>query len=154
MGQDDIAYLEEKGALAIPDKPLRDILITAHIEFIYPYLPSIDLDEFLKALDGKGRTSSRVSLILFQAIMFAGSAFVNMPHLSSAGFLIRKSAQKELLQKVRLMVNYDQCWPLLYKMDCEQDRITLIQALILTFYYEIPDGQKDTAYWVGIVVSE
>lgn len=43
---------------------------------------------------------------------------------------------------------------LLYDFDYEIDRITLVQALLLmTFWYESPDDQKDTLYWMGVAVS-
>ncbi|KAH8647523.1 fungal-specific transcription factor domain-containing protein [Ilyonectria robusta] len=145
IGPDELAYLKNKGALTIPHTSLRNELAKAYIEFVYPYLPSIDLCDFLVVLNGHEMALSSMSLILFQAIMFAGAAFVDMSHLNSAGYLTRKAAQKELFQKVRL----------LYTLDCEPDRISLIQALLtLTFYYETPDDQKDTWYWMGVVASE
>lgn len=43
---------------------------------------------------------------------------------------------------------------LLYDFDYEIDRISLIQALLLmTYWYETPDDQKDSHHWMGIAVS-
>lgn len=43
---------------------------------------------------------------------------------------------------------------LLYDFDYEVDRISLIQSLLLmTFWYETPDDQKDSHHWMGIAVS-
>lgn len=42
----------------------------------------------------------------------------------------------------------------MYDFDYEQDRISLIQALLLmTYWYETPDDQKDSHHWMGIAVS-
>lgn len=43
---------------------------------------------------------------------------------------------------------------LLYDFDYEVDRISLIQSLLLmTYWYETPDDQKDSHHWMGIAVS-
>lgn len=43
---------------------------------------------------------------------------------------------------------------LLYDFDYESDRISLVQALLLlTYYYETPDDQKDTWHWMGVATS-
>lgn len=43
---------------------------------------------------------------------------------------------------------------LLYDFDYELDRISLVQALLLmTYWYETPDDQKDTWHWMGVATS-
>lgn len=43
---------------------------------------------------------------------------------------------------------------LLYDFDYEIDRISLVQALLLmTYWYETPDDQKDTWHWMGVCLS-
>jgi hypothetical protein len=43
---------------------------------------------------------------------------------------------------------------LLYEFDYESDRVSLVQALLLlTYYYETPDDQKDTWHWMGVATS-
>lgn len=43
---------------------------------------------------------------------------------------------------------------LLYDFDYESDRLVLVQALLLmTFWYETPDDQKDTWHWMGVAIS-
>lgn len=43
---------------------------------------------------------------------------------------------------------------LLYDFDHEQDRMVLVQALLLmTYWYETPDDQKDTWHWMGVAIS-
>jgi len=43
---------------------------------------------------------------------------------------------------------------LLYDFDYESDRVSLVQALLLlTYYYETPDDQKDTWHWMGVATS-
>lgn len=42
----------------------------------------------------------------------------------------------------------------LYDFDYEMDRVSLVQALLLlTYWYETPDEQKDTWHWMGVAIS-
>jgi len=76
--------------------------------------------------------------------MFAGTAFVDVEYLRMAGYTTRKSARKAFFQKARV----------LYDFDYEIDRVSLVQALLLmTYWYETPDDQKDTWHWMGVAIS-
>jgi hypothetical protein len=102
IGPDEAAYLEKKGALTIPAIALRNELLKAYIEFVHPYMPLIDLYDFVMIVESGNGVLGRISLILFQAVMFAGSAFVDMQHLHNAGYLTRKEARKDFFQKTRV----------------------------------------------------
>ena len=98
----DIDYLFAKGALSLPDVPIRNELLKAYIEYVHPYMPLIEVHEVLRVIaDGTG-ASGRMSLLLFQAIMFAGTAFVDAGYLRSAGYSNRKAARKAFFQKARV----------------------------------------------------
>lgn len=67
-----------------------------------------------------------------------------MDHLRAAGYTSRKAARKDFFIKTRL----------LYDFDHEQDRMLLVQALLLmSYWYETPDDQKDTWHWMGVAIS-
>ncbi|KAJ6120272.1 hypothetical protein N7523_004552 [Penicillium sp. IBT 18751x] len=143
LTKDDIDYLAAKGALSIPDVSLRNELLKAYVHYVHTYMPLLDLEEFLQTIvqnDGV----HRISLLLFQAVMFAGMAFVDIKHLKAAGYQTRKAARKIFFQRARL----------LYDFDYEVDRISLVQSLLLmTYWYETPDDQKDTWHWMGVSLS-
>jgi len=143
LGNDETTFLEKKGALAIPPEPLRNALLKSYAEFVHPYMPLLNLHEIVEIIDQNSGTES-ISLLLFQATMFSGVATVEMRFLRAAGYSSRKDARRQFFQKVRL----------LYDFDYELDRIALIQALLLmTYWYETPDDQKDSHHWMGIAVS-
>lgn len=102
IGPDEISYLEKKGALNVPRGNLRSEMLRAYVEFVHPYMPLIDLHDFLSIVDRRDGSKGKVSLILFQAVMFAGSAFVDMEHLRAAGYASRKDARKDFFQKTRV----------------------------------------------------
>nr|POE47642.1 cutinase transcription factor 1 beta [Quercus suber] len=140
---DDILYLERKGALTLPPDHLRDELLRCYVEFVHPYMPLLDLHDTIHIID-KNDGERSISLLLFQAIMFAGVATVDIRYLKAAGYATRRDARRLFFQKTRL----------LYDFDYEVDRISLIQSLLLmTYWYETPDDQKDSHHWMGIAVS-
>lgn len=143
LQKEDINYLTMKGALTIPDVVLRNELIKSYIHYVHTYMPLLDLEDFLQTIamnDGV----NRLSLLLFQAVMFAGTAFIDIKHLHAAGYPNRKAARKIFFQRTRL----------LYDFDYEVDRISLVQSLLLmTYWYETPDDQKDTWHWMGVSLS-
>ncbi|KAK5168092.1 uncharacterized protein LTR77_006660 [Saxophila tyrrhenica] len=143
LGQDEIMFLERKGALTIPPTPLRDALLKEYAEFVNPYMPLLNFHELIDIID-QNDGSDTVSLLLFQAIMFVSVATVDLRYLKAAGYSSRRDARREFFQKTRL----------LYDFDYEVDRISLIQSLLLmTYWYETPDDQKDSHHWMGIAVS-
>ncbi|KAL1910191.1 hypothetical protein Sste5344_003805 [Sporothrix stenoceras] len=106
-------------------------------------MPTIDLDDFLGSIT-TADDRNPVSLLLFQAVMFAGVTFVDAKFLRARGYDSRKAARKAFFSRVRL----------LYGLDYEQDRLPLLQAvLLMTYWYDCPDNDKDTWYWMGIALS-
>ncbi|PLN82909.1 putative C6 transcription factor [Aspergillus taichungensis] len=143
LQKEDIDYLAMKGALTVPDVGLRNELLKAYIHYVHTYMPLLDLEDFLQTI-AQNDGIRRMSLLLFQAVMFAGTAFVDLRHLQAAGYGSRKSARKAFFQRARL----------LYDFDYEVDRISLVQSLLLmTYWYETPDDQKDTWHWMGVSLS-
>lgn len=107
-------------------------------------MPVLDLVDFFSAVDREDGSNGRVSLFLFQAVMFAGIAFCDLSVLRKAGFHSRREARKRFYQKARI----------LYDLDTESDRMTLVQGiLMLTFWYEMPNDLKDTWHWMGLAAS-
>jgi hypothetical protein len=98
----DIDYLFAKGALSLPEASIRNALLRSYLEYVHPYMPLIEVHEVLQIInDGTGETG-RISLLLFQAIMFAGTAFVDMEYLRAAGYSNRRAARKAFFQKARV----------------------------------------------------
>lgn len=105
LSSDDHDYLLRKEALTIPTDPLRTQLLQGFIEYVYVYMPLLDLNELLQAIDLEGKDSApRISILLFQAIMFAGAAFVDMEHLRAGGYRTRRAARQELFDRVKVRI--------------------------------------------------
>ncbi|KAI1627055.1 fungal-specific transcription factor domain-containing protein [Exophiala viscosa] len=140
--QDELDFLRRRGALSIPEEPLRGQLILACLLYVYPLMPIMDVQEFLDAVEG--RSDRRVSLIFFQAVMLAGVTFTDIEYLRDAGFEGRLAARAYFSKKVKL----------LYDFEWENDRVALIQALLLHQWWNPKtNDQKDPWHWLGICVS-
>lgn len=98
----DIDYLFAKGALSLPDIPIRNALLRGYLEYVHPYMPLVEFQEVLQIINDGTGASGKISLLLFQAIMFAGTAFVDIEYLRSAGYSNRKAARKAFFQKARV----------------------------------------------------
>ena len=110
IGPDELALLQQKGAHIVPNLELRNELLRNYLEFVHPSLPVLDIRDLLSNVELNGH-GSRVSLLLFQSVMFAGSAFVSEHHLLSAGFPDRKEARKHFFQKIKVRLNVFVCQP-------------------------------------------
>lgn len=110
---EDAMFLSLKGALDVPEGPFCDALLEAFINYVYPFLPIIDLREFLllmqqhqeEAASGEScstRTGMPVSLLLVQAVMFSASAFVDTHYLREAGFHSRRAARRSFFERAKV----------------------------------------------------
>lgn len=98
----DIRFLREKGAITLPNPTLQTALLQAYAEYVHPYMPLLDMQEFLAIVNARDGSRGQVSLFLYQAVMFAATAFVDMKHLRDAGYTSRKAARKAFFQKARV----------------------------------------------------
>ncbi|CAH0057280.1 unnamed protein product [Clonostachys solani] len=142
----DLYYLMAKDALSIPDEELQRQLLRQYIQHVHPFMPILDLADFLLPIACRDASSgSPVSLLLFQAVMFAGVAYIDFEYCASRGYDHRKSMRKHFLDKVRV----------LYDLDTEPDRTARLQALLLmTYWYQRAEDEKDTWHWTGIALSQ
>ncbi|KAL2067639.1 hypothetical protein VTL71DRAFT_15735 [Oculimacula yallundae] len=139
----DIDFLYVKGALTIPTPEAESALLQAYCEFVHPYLPVLELHRVVELINDRSGQAGQISLLLYQAIMFAGSSFVDMHHLSP-NYTSRRAAKRAFFQKARV----------LYDNDYEGDRVAIIQSvLLMTYWYGGPEDLKDTWHWMGIAIS-
>lgn len=140
---EDLEYLQKKGAFIIPETGLRNELLRIYAQYVHPYLPLIDLEDFLAAIE-KNEPTNTVSLLLFQSVMFTATAYIDLRFLVAQGYDTRRAARKAFFQRAKL----------LYDFDYEIDRVTVVQSvLLMTYWYENPDDPKDIWHWLGIAIS-
>ncbi|KAK0357525.1 Transcriptional activator of fatty acid utilization [Friedmanniomyces endolithicus] len=140
----EIDILHQRGAFLLPPRALCDELVEAYFQWIAPVVPVINRTKFMRRYrDPKNPPS----LLLLQAILLAGSRVCSNPQLMDANGSTTPAA----------MTFYKRA-KALYDANYEDDRVTIVQALILMgWYWEGPeDVTKNVFYWsrVAVIVAQ
>ena len=102
INPDDAEFLKRKGALSVHDNTFRNELLKCFIRWVYPWSPVVSLDHVVRTISGGNNTSNKMSLLLFQAMMFAGAGFADLTILRTAGFSSRKDARKHFFNRCKV----------------------------------------------------
>lgn len=140
----EIDILHQRGAFLLPPRSLCDELIEAYFKWVHPIVPVINKTRFMRQYrDPKDPPS----LLLLQAVLLAGSRVCNNPQLMDANGSTTPAA-----------LTFYKRAKALYDANYEDDRVTIVQALLLMgWYWEGPeDVTKNVFYWsrVAIIVAQ
>lgn len=139
LGNEDLDYLKRKDALTIPSPLQRREIFEGYLYAVHPYMPMLDIATFSHALRD-ANNGRQISLLLFQAVMFAGIHALKPASVRQLGFSSVKDAREAFFNRVKL----------LYEFDVEQDNASIIQSLILmSNWYGKWDDRKHTWHWTG-----
>ncbi|KAK3672046.1 Transcriptional activator of fatty acid utilization [Recurvomyces mirabilis] len=124
----EIDILHQRGAFLLPPRGLCDELVEAYFQWIAPVVPVINRTKFMRRYrDPKNPPS----LLLLQAVLLAGSRVCSNPQLMDANGSTTPAA----------MTFYKRA-KALFDAGYEDDRVTIVQALILMgWYWEGPEGK-------------
>ncbi|KAL3418346.1 cutinase transcription factor 1 alpha [Phlyctema vagabunda] len=140
----EIDILHQRGAFLLPPRSLCDELVEAYFRWIAPILPVINRSRFMRQYrDAKNPPS----LLLLQAVLLAGSRVCTNPQLMDATGSTTPAA-----------LTFYKRAKALYDANYEDDRVTIVQALLLMgWYWEGPeDVTKNVFYWsrVATIVAQ
>lgn len=141
---EDLEFLTQKGAFAIPEPELCIEILNNYMFSVHPFMPILDrpaiLDTILKEVDN----DNRISLLLFQAVMFAGLASIDLHSVHAMGFKSTKHAREVFFHRVRL----------LYEFGIEPNEEFVFQSLLLmSSWYDRNNQRRDTWHWTGLALS-
>lgn len=135
----EIDILHQRGAFLLPPRALCDELVEAFFEWVWPVVPVINKSAFMKRYRD---TKNPPSLLLLQAILLAGTRVCTNPQLLDAHGSTTPAA----------MTFYKRA-KALYDANYEDDRVTIIQSLILMgWYWEGPEGIHRKAMYETIAI--
>ena len=140
----EIDILHQRGAFLLPPRALCDELVDSYFKWVAPIVPVINRYRFMKQYrDAKNPPS----LLLLQAILLAGSRVCTNPQLMDANGSTTPAA-----------LTFYKRAKALYDANYEDDRVTIVQALVLMgWYWEGPeDVTKNVFYWsrVATIVAQ
>jgi hypothetical protein len=141
INQVELEILKARGALSLPPKELCDELIEAYFKWVAPIVPIINKGPFMQRYRDP---TNPPPLLLMQAVLLAGSRVCNTALLRDANGSTLPAATL-LYQRVKA----------LYDADYEEDRVTIVQALILMGWYWEDPGRvpKTVFYWKGLAIA-
>jgi hypothetical protein len=127
--QIEIDILQQRGAFLLPPKALCDELVESFFQWVAPVVPVINKSRFMRRYrDPKNPPS----VLLLQAIFLAGSRVCTNPRLMDANGSTTPAA----------MTFYKRA-KALFEANYEDDRITIVQSLLLMgWYWEGPEGKS------------
>jgi hypothetical protein len=102
IGRDEVRFLDAKGALTLPNPSFQNALLKAYVEFVHPYMPILELNDFLDTIYSADGVFGQVSLLLYQSVMFVASTYVDDKYLKQAGYPNRRTARKTFFHRVRV----------------------------------------------------
>ncbi|KAK3698986.1 hypothetical protein LTR37_016677 [Vermiconidia calcicola] len=137
---EDVAFLAQKGAFTVPEPDMGIEILRGYLFSVHPFMPMLDFKAFVKALS-VGPEDCSISLLLFQAVMFAGLHSLQLHIIHRLGFESTKQAREVFFNRVRL----------LYEFDVEPDSAAVLQSLILmSSWYSKWDERRHTWHWTGL----
>lgn len=96
---------EANGCLSIPSRPLLDDFVKQYFLYVHPSAPLIDEAAFWKAYSSDEKSDAcTMPLVLFQAMLFASSPYVEMSTLSKCGFADKRTALCTLYNRAKVLL--------------------------------------------------
>ncbi len=101
---EDRQYLLAKQVFTLPPLRLQNALLAAYVDYVHPYMPLLELHDFLRVVSDRSGASGKVSLFLYHSVMFAGTAFVDETLLKDAGYECRRDARRSFFSRTRVSI--------------------------------------------------
>lgn len=98
---EDLIFLQSRGALSIPERKLCYKLLGCYVRWVHWFTPALDLHRLLHAI-AHNDPEGNISILLFQAVMFVATAFVDLECLQAAGYQTRQVARNAFARRVKV----------------------------------------------------
>lgn len=95
-----MALLQRRGAFEIPERAFMLELLTSYCNWVHPQLPFLNLRPFVDAVVGEN--GQKASLLLFQAVMFAGAAHLDDEAVRLHCCTSRHETQDRMFNRVKV----------------------------------------------------
>ncbi|KAF5632071.1 DUF1446 domain protein [Fusarium sp. NRRL 52700] len=103
LTSEDISYLSLKKCFELPSREVQDKLVEAYFTYIHPFLPFLAEDQFWSEYD---HDLKHTSFLVYRAMLFAGSPFIDTQVLKQWGFDSHSNAQESLYHKARFLFDF------------------------------------------------
>ncbi|KAI0517129.1 hypothetical protein F5B22DRAFT_604986 [Xylaria bambusicola] len=144
----DVNYLDSQGCLRIPTRAILDEFMQQYFLHVHPLMPFLNEGDFwnLYCHQGSGGSSEKMSLLVFQAMMFSCCNFVSKTSIKALGFPDIRTARATLYRRTKLLFDFD----------TESSLVCVAQAALLLTYWapnwSLAPKKPNTA-WLGVAIQ-
>ncbi|KAK8061510.1 fungal-specific transcription factor domain-containing protein [Apiospora phragmitis] len=119
----DVNYLESQGCLRVPTPEVLDEFVRQYFLHVHPLMPVLNEGDFWEMYGqyGFGGSGERMSLLVFQSMLFVACNFVSKENIKPLGFSSTRVARATLYRRCKL----------LYDFESESSMIYLAQTAIM-----------------------
>ncbi|KAF5622369.1 cutinase transcription factor 1 beta [Fusarium sp. NRRL 25303] len=147
IAQQDLNYIEAQGCLHVPSRPILDNFVEQYFRHQHPLLPLLNEGDFWEMYSQKESTGPQptMSLLVFQAILFASCNFVSLHIIKQLGFSSLRTARAEFYRRTKL----------LYDLGSETSSLHLAQAALLMMGWVPPSNTTLNPYktWLSLAIQ-
>ncbi|PYH35083.1 fungal specific transcription factor domain-containing protein [Aspergillus neoniger CBS 115656] len=140
----DREELQSSGTLLLPSEDLRGLLLQSYLRWVHPLVPVLEIPNiFQRLLESDDRQFPQP--LLYQAVLYAGSSYVDSLELQAAGHPSRDTIGRVIRERARM----------LYNLSVERNPIVMTQTLILLSIREnlSEASLSESRYWIRHALS-
>lgn len=127
----EMNILTKRGAFLLPPRGLCDELVVCFFQWVAPIIPVVNRVQFMKRYHD---STNPPSILLLQAMLLAGSRVCTNPQLMDVNGSTTPAA-----------ITFYRRAKALYDANYEDDRVSIVQSLVLmSWYWEGPEGNSPT----------
>jgi hypothetical protein len=102
VDDEDRLFLKSKGAFDVLDGHLTNAILDCSEKFVMPQLPILSIPDWRDKIMGWSVNEGQVSLLLYQAVMLAGSQHLDEEDVMNTDYSSRHDLQQQLYKRVRV----------------------------------------------------
>ncbi|KAJ5601229.1 Transcription factor [Penicillium lagena] len=143
---EDMQFLASKCSLTLPEKDAMDEFVHQYFRHIHPVVPVLDEGEFWRIYEGDPGPD-RLSIFVFQAVLFASCPFVSLETLYRCGFNDKRDARNQLTNFVLVLEQ------LLFDLKAEVRPSAKAQGAVLLTHHTSADHPQAGSLWLARAIE-
>ena len=142
----DVNFLELQGCLRVPTRALLDEFLQQFFLHVHPLLPLVNEGDFWDTYcqsTSSNAHNERVSLLVFQAILFASCNFVSRAAIKALGYPSIRAARASFYRRAKL----------LYDLESESSPLAIAQASLLLSFWAPSSTRNPNTSWLSLAIQ-
>lgn len=143
ISSQDVSFLDAQGCFRVPTKALSDDFLSAYCLHVHPFMPLLNEGDVWATLQDQRDSQGCLSLLVFQAILFASCNFVSMTTIQALGYSSAREARASFYRRAKL----------LHDLEAEGSPLALAQASLLLSYWSPKSTKRPSTTWLSLAIK-